>query len=118
MSDGGYPTDEELDRIRQWPYTDLLGWFAYVRAVGNYWPNGGGWREHDGADDAFKKPQRSYRIATGGWSGNEDIIRAMEENLVCWISTWQSSHRGGLYIFSVPLTLAAEVPTEANGGVS
>lgn len=43
---------------------------------------------------------RTWRFATGGWSGCEDVIDAMEENL--WIGqAWESSHRGGLHVYRV-----------------
>lgn len=39
-----------------------------------------------------------YRFVTGGWSGNEDIIYALQENVIA-ISHWFSSVRGGLHIY-------------------
>jgi hypothetical protein len=43
-----------------------------------------------------------YRLATGGWSGNEEIIGAMEANQIFWMLCWQSSKRGGEFSFFVP----------------
>lgn len=40
-------------------------------------------------------------FATGGWSGNEDIIASMQENLAAWLALWESTHRGGKFIFSM-----------------
>lgn len=42
-----------------------------------------------------------YRFATGGWSGNEDIIRALQVNFLTFY-TWRMSVRGGLHIFVLP----------------
>jgi hypothetical protein len=101
----GYPTKEELERIRTWPSTDLRGWFAYIKEAGHWWPTEAfGWSEHDGIDD-FKRPLHMYRISTGGWSGNEEIIQAMHENWMCWYTTWQEHRRGGHYAFSIPAEL-------------
>jgi hypothetical protein len=37
---------------------------------------------------------------TGGWSGNEDIIEAMMENVLLWLAVWQRSERGGHFTFT------------------
>ena len=43
--------------------------------------------------------QATLYISTGGWSGNEDLIGAMQNNAMLWIMTWVSSRRGGHYTF-------------------
>lgn len=105
MSD--YPTDEQLQRIESWPHDDPAGWFAFIKASGNYWPEESwGWDEMDGPDPEcwyLDKPGRIYRISTGGWSGNESILGAMVKNLTLWGITWVSRRRGGHYEFQVPL---------------
>lgn len=104
MSDpDGYPTDEELVDIRNWDVGDLPGWFAYIKQAGHYWnmTDPWGWNEEDGVD-GLGHPARVYRISTGGWSGNEEIIAAMRDNTACWHSTWESTRRGGHYEFAIP----------------
>lgn len=98
----GYPTDEELDRIRTWTGTDWRDWFAFIKSAGKYWPGDDpwGWTEFDGKDD-FGKAIRVYHVSTGGWSGNEDIIAAMRENWIGWSMTWMEHRRGGHYRFNV-----------------
>lgn len=44
---------------------------------------------------------RFATFATGGWSGNEDLIAALEDNEVFWLMSWEASFRGGLYHFTV-----------------
>lgn len=44
----------------------------------------------------------TYTFITGGWSGNESIIVAMQENYVFWGLTWYSSERGGKHVFKIP----------------
>jgi len=41
------------------------------------------------------------RLSTCGWSSNELVVIAMKENVVMWAMTWESSHRGGHYQFSI-----------------
>jgi hypothetical protein len=85
-----YPTDEELERIKNWPMADPMGWLDYCASI---------W--HWGKDYAYREGD-IYYFHTGGWSGNEDIIGAMREtqNGILWMLMWSQSNRGGHYIFS------------------
>ena len=87
MTDDGYPTEEQLDTITLWNFTDFHGLMEYVHAI--WWMPDWGW----------KQTGDEYHISTGGWSGNEEIIAAMQNNLVWWATFWQSAHRGGHYVF-------------------
>lgn len=82
----GYPTDETMHIITNWDYHDVAGWLDYIRAAWNH-NQGRIWQE-----GGFLK------LATGGWSGNESIIAAMQENYMLWSLLWESSHRGGLKV--------------------
>lgn len=100
LDDDGYPTDATLARIREWDWHDLPGLFAFIAS---------NW--HWGARMAEEVSPGRWRFATGGWSGNEDLLKALAENLPAWSMTWQSSHRGGLHEFEVP-----EAFRKAGGG--
>ena len=86
MPTDDYPTEEELERIRTWKPTDCEGLWDLIRSIWHWAPladvEGGMWR-----------------LATGGWSGNEDIVQAMNDNRVFWGLCWQRSERGGLHWF-------------------
>ena len=86
-----YPTDEELEYIRTFKVTmtNLKELFEYIHNIWAYadW----GWHETDGA----------YTISTAGWSGNEDIIRALGDNALAWSMSWYSSRKGGHYLFII-----------------
>ena len=101
LDDDGYPTDCALDRIEHWSYTaDPRGWFEFIRSIWNFgdW----GWKELTEPSDWKENTMvLRYYISTGGWSGNEDIIRAMQANHVLWSTTWVQTRRGGHYIFEV-----------------
>jgi hypothetical protein len=90
LDDDGYPTEMALERIRTWPYSDPHGWFEFVSEL--WWMRAWGVRSN--------KPGE-YLFSTGGWSGNEDIIGAMQENWILWSTTWMQSNRGGHYVFEV-----------------
>lgn len=84
-----YPTDEELRKIEVWDMHDFDGLMEYIEPM---WKGMGAWYQKG----------RKYRIATGGWSGNEDIIVALKRNNMFWARCWMMSARGGLYIFLLP----------------
>lgn len=83
----GAPTDETLRTIRDWPHP-FDGLIDYVRAAwrhdyGRMWKEGG-----------------CIKMATGGWSANEQIAAALRRNAAFYAFRWQSSHRGGLEVFN------------------
>lgn len=96
----GYPTDEELNRIHEWPISeDYTEWFALIKSC--WWAPSFGWHEEDAIDELFDRPVHRYSLSTGGWSGNEEIINTMQENVFPWFTTWVQSSRGGHYIFQI-----------------
>ena len=112
MSDeDGYPTEDELKRVEEWAdHANPHAWFSYIKSVGNYWPDESwGWHEKDHATGEWPgdKPYHAYFISTGGWSGNESILEAMQNNFEMWHSTWYSHRVGGHYEFRVRNTQEA-----------
>lgn len=91
LDDDGYPTDETLDAIRQYPILcaadceDLLTLIEPIWTFKNYISKD--------SDTGL------WTVSTGGWSGNESIISALEENALFWTLYWIQSRRGGHYIF-------------------
>lgn len=98
LDDDGYPTDYALYLIEIWPWEDTKGWFEFIKSI--WWKADWGWDEGEEDSEHYndKKVYR-YHISTGGWSGNEDLIRAMEKNDFMWYIHWVQSRRGGHYIF-------------------
>lgn len=97
---GDYPTEDALARIAKAEPREALE--LAERAW--HWD---GWvtRElsaHEGYV-VHAEPDREYlRFATGGWSGNEDIIAALEDNLMVRAMCWRLSARGGLHVYELP----------------
>ena len=90
-----YPSEQVLSFIKNYdtckgPIEDL---FDFIIQEWN-WPDWG-----------TKKKGRKYEFHTGGWSGNEDIIRAMQDNYLFWGLCWVMSKRGGHYWFEIPIKL-------------
>lgn len=87
LDDDGYPTDEALRRVKRWPADEPAGVLDFMRELWNFreW----GWHQHGD----------THHVSTGGWSGNEDLIRALQANPVCWLRLWKQARAGGHYIF-------------------
>ncbi len=56
------------------------------------------------------EPHRYARFATGGWSGNESIIGALNRNVMVRALCWRVSARGGLHIYEYPIHEAEPMP--------
>lgn len=94
MDKDGYPTEQELKTIKDWdvtkePVQELL---EFIR---QRWKYAG-----DGYFKLTGKRILKLELHTGGWSGNEDIIRALEESFF-WTLWWEKSERGGHYYFKI-----------------
>lgn len=89
----GYPTEAALLKLREWPITDCRGWLEYARSL--WWARDWGW------------PTLEGEVSTGGWSGNESIIEAMQaaHSGIMWNAVWWNTRKGGHY------TLALTEPT-------
>jgi len=94
FDEDGYPTEHALDMIAKWDWRHTDECFEFVRQM---------WRWNDmlwtQTDDGAKI---TYDFSTGGWSGNESLIAALQENHMIWIFTWVQSQRGGHYVFELP----------------
>lgn len=98
ISGGGEnPSEASLKLIREWSHEDFAGLMEFVRDIWN-WPEFG---FDELADDGDAEV---FELHTGGWSGNEEIIGALQDNGMFWSMCWESSRRGGHYIFKVRKT--------------
>lgn len=84
----GYPTKETLDTIRRWPSDNYPSLFVYLKLAWQY------------GDEYVSCGKGYWTFHTCGWSGNESIIEAMQDNIMFWTLHWQSSTRGGHYTFN------------------
>jgi len=90
----GYPTEELLEYIKSYSYTD--GWKPLMDLVYAEWSYDFPYRAITVEEDHFV-----YELSTGGWSGNESLVDALKENHMFWIINWYSSRRGGHYVFKI-----------------
>lgn len=83
-----YPSEQELDKIRKWDWRDPDGLAQYICTL---------WYYPDYTKLTGKRIRKLW-LATGGWSGNEDIVGALQQNSF-WTFYWQKSVSGGAYWF-------------------
>lgn len=107
----GYPTEETLERIRQWPVNTWADAHAAMDFAGKAWSYPDRWRcqprwrdcsqSHVTNWPLYRGTVRRYVFSTGGWSGNESIVAAIEANREVMLGAW-SWQRGGHYDFRFP----------------
>ena len=101
MGEYEYPTDEQLQRIKEW---DILKegvqpLVEYIEVL--WWMPHWGFHLRNGYEEFPRRRAKKLELHTGGWSGNEDIIGMLQCNFF-WFLYWQKSIRGGHYWFTIP----------------
>ena len=94
LDENGYPDQRALSDIASWDLTKL-GIYGLLEKIK---------KNTKWADRQVEiKGKRVIRFVyhTGGWSGNENVIDALERNTLFWILFWQKSVRGGHYYFKI-----------------
>lgn len=98
MDNEGYPEDAELDEIRTWSHGDPMGLFSYLQCL--WWDKDKGIKIRK-AKSGLGNPIWRIELHTYGWSGNESLIEALEQNQMMQLLYWVESRRGGHYIYEV-----------------
>jgi len=88
-----YPSRAELRKLATWNSSDLRGALEYARSLWLY-------------PGMARRYGRKYTFITGGWSGNEDVIAAIEKNLVLHGLCWKASFSGGKHVYDIPKVFA------------
>lgn len=97
IDEDGCPTDEALARIGTFVGT-AEEMSCYVQSL----MHNGRAQLEDFVDD-FQRPGKRLTLVTGGWSGCESVISALQ-GTIFHMCGWESSFRGGKhsYAFSLP----------------
>ena len=94
----GYPTEEALAKISNWSNDSISDCFDFIKELWSY-PDY--WREKVFFDEGEEKWKKQIDMSTGGWSGNEDLLAALRNNILIWSSAWVLCARGGKFIFEI-----------------
>ena len=108
MSEYEYPTDEQLDRIRHWQQ-GIRELIEYLWSI--WWMPDWGFKSKWGYSSFPRRRVLKLELHTGGWSGNESIIEALQENKqgnIFWFMYWERSTKGGHYWFEIPKVVMDE----------
>ena len=97
MSDE-YPRDSELRMLAKWDFEkrSVHKFLSEIERLW-HWPDWG--------FNLKGKNVLRLSLHTGGWSGNESIIGAIEKNFIFWATCWQETRVGGHYKFTIKLKL-------------
>jgi len=97
MTPDGYPTEGTLDIIRRWEIVTAQDAIDAMEYVGQAWSYPTHWTVERGWNDDLGHPKARYVFSTGGWSGNEELVEAIEANVMLQTLGAWSWRRGGHY---------------------
>jgi len=96
-----YPSEEELEQIKNWDrkqgYKELIDLIQSL-----WWHPELGFKLYKGRNSILHRSMMKLELHTNGWFGNQEIIKALQDNLF-WLLFWEESRRGGHYHFEIPL---------------
>lgn len=89
-----YPDEQVLEHMRNYDLLrgDMGQFLELIRE--NWWS----------ADWGYKltgKRVLRLELHTGGWSGNEEVISALQRNFIFWAMCWRKTEAGGHYYFRI-----------------
>jgi hypothetical protein len=95
-----YPRESELEQIKNWDFK--LGYKSMFEFIEGIWhiPDWG-FRVYRTTDHLWDKKVTGVELHTGGWSGNESIIYALQQNFLFYSQCFHRSRRGGHYWFQI-----------------
>ena len=90
----GYPTDETLDAITNWPSNTKDEVNQVIPFIASAWHY---------PEMAKETRPGLWVFATGGWSGNEDLIHSLRQHRYAGLTlAWNSLHLpGGLHVYAL-----------------
>lgn len=94
LDENNYPDEKSLKEIKEW---DILK--QGVRGLLDLVKENTNWSDRQICITGKKVIRFEYH--TGGWSGNEDVICALQQNFSFWSLFWVKSIRGGHYYFKI-----------------
>jgi hypothetical protein len=91
----GYPTDEFLEWVKSYDVVEGSGFWFIQEVLSEWWPDG----EYGVRVQRKYRGERKVHVSTWGWSGNEELIAAMQGNMMFWVLHYYAHQVGGHYTF-------------------
>ncbi len=88
-----YPTEEELSKIQKASVSSPVDVACLLDEIERLW---------EMPEWGFRRRGRKFELHTGGWSGNESIVSALQNNVIFWAMFWEKSVCGGHLYFVIP----------------
>lgn len=87
LDEDGYPTQDWLDFIREYKPDKSLPIMSFIQGmlIDGWWMPEWGFRLH-----RQYAGKRKLELHTGGWSGNEEVIREIKSNI--WLTHGEMQH--------------------------
>lgn len=85
----GYPTESTL-RMFEYCMSSVQYFTKVMEALAAVWRY----------PERVTRQGDIWRVSTGGWSGNEDVIGALRQNHLWWTFYCRAWSAGGHYVFS------------------
>src|SRR5690348_2281153 len=103
MDEDGYPEEAELDALKTWHIRSQADLDALWEAARKLWSYPDRFVPTGGLPEDWPRVMRQadWYVSTGGWSGNEDVIGALQRNFIFWSFCWRATIAGGHYWFRI-----------------
>ena len=96
----GYPNWQSRRLLEIWYYDDPEGALDFMQRLWNF-PQS--FKVEVKRDEVTGQSYKEYAISTMGWSSNEALIGALQNNSFLWSSIFVTHHKGGHYLLHVDI---------------
>lgn len=101
LDNDGYPTEETLEKISKWEWSDVFGLLDFLESIWAY----AEWGFHRKWGYTNRHLRKEFvlflELHTAGWSGNEEIIAALRKNFMFFNIWWVRHDVGGHFYFEI-----------------
>lgn len=101
LDEDGYPTDKVLDLFMSYEFKCKADVDRFLEILEGVWYSG---------SDGYKRIKTEFddllMLHTFGWSGNEEVIVALQNNFIFWGIAFNAHFTGGHYYLNIKRLLA------------
>jgi len=98
-------TEHSLSLLKELSNCDIKNSWMLIQKIMSIWAWHNAitlrWRSEYSIAKRSKNPILYVELHTGGFSANEDVIEALQDNMMFWLMWWWKTERGGHYYFKI-----------------